>query len=101
VNHLEQLLFEYYEWNGFIVKSNVFVGKRSGGGWEGEIDIACYNPYTNELLQFEPSLDAQPWVKREKRFSKKFEVGRQYIKTEVFPWLTNSDIVIQQFAVLS
>jgi hypothetical protein len=32
MNHLEQLVCEYYDWMGYLVKSNVHVGKRKEGG---------------------------------------------------------------------
>jgi len=39
VSHLEDLLCEYYEWQGYIVRRNIKVGRLGHGGWEGELDI--------------------------------------------------------------
>jgi hypothetical protein len=34
MNHLEQLVYEYYDWKGYLVKNNILVGKRKEGGYE-------------------------------------------------------------------
>ncbi|MDQ3331604.1 MAG: hypothetical protein M3552_13275 [Planctomycetota bacterium] len=70
MSHLEELLSEYYEWLGNVVKCNVAVGRRARGGWEMELDIVAYDPRANHLLHIEPSLDAHSWAERERRFEK-------------------------------
>lgn len=99
MSHLEALLREYYEWLGHVVKCNVRVGRLSHGGWEMELDVVAYDPSTNTLLHLEPSLDADPWVKREARFAKKFEAGRKYIFDHLFPWLPKTT-PLKQVAIL-
>jgi hypothetical protein len=99
MSHLEDLIREYYEWQGFIVRRNIKVGRLGHGGWEGELDIVAYHPISGELLHLEPSIAALPWSKRESRFAKKFTAGRKYIFSDVFPWLDNS-INLRQIAVL-
>jgi hypothetical protein len=79
MNHLEQLVGEWYEYRGYFVRRNVLVGKRTKGGYECELDIVAFNPINQHLVQIEPSLDALSWAKREVRYSKKFEAGRKYI----------------------
>ena len=79
MNHLEQLISEWYEYNGYFVRRNVLVGKRPRGGYECELDVVAFHPSTKHLIQVEPSLDAHSWDKREERFSKKFAAGRKYI----------------------
>ncbi|WP_439671213.1 hypothetical protein [Cupriavidus necator] len=100
MNHLERLLAQYYEWQGYIVRANTLVGKRAKGGYECELDICAYNPQTQHLIHFEPSLDADTWEKRRMRFAKKFEAGQKYIKTTVFPWLEGAPVEIEHVAVL-
>ena len=39
MSHLEDLLCEYYEWQGYVVRRNIKVGPLSHGGHEGELDI--------------------------------------------------------------
>jgi len=68
-NHLEQLLAEWYEYKGYIVKRNLQVGKRKKGGFECELDIVAFHPELKHLVHLEPSLDADSWAVREQRFS--------------------------------
>ncbi|HEV2150447.1 MAG TPA: hypothetical protein VGR37_23810 [Longimicrobiaceae bacterium] len=78
-NHLEQLVAEWYEYQGYFLRRNVKVGRRAKGGYEGELDIVAFHPDKRHLLHIETSLDAQAWHKRETRFAKKFELGRHFI----------------------
>lgn len=64
------------------------------------MDIVAYDPTTNHLVHIEPSVDAHSWDKREKRFTKKFEAGKDHIKVDVFPWLQEKDVEIEPIAVL-
>jgi hypothetical protein len=97
--HLEDLIAEYYDWQGYVVKRNVKVGRRALGGWDMELDVIAYDPHTRHLVHIEPSLDAHSWEKRELRFAKKFEAGRRFIFSEVFAWL-DAETPIDQIAVL-
>lgn len=78
-NHLEDLVAEWYEWNGFFVRRNIHVGKRQKGGYECELDVVAFHPSRRLLVQIEPSLDADSWKKREERYKKKFTAGRKHI----------------------
>jgi hypothetical protein len=80
-NHLEELVAEWYQLQGYFVRRNVQVGRRSLGGYECELDVVAFHPGDKKLVQVEPSLDAHTWGKREQRYSKKFEAGRRYIPT--------------------
>lgn len=79
-NHLEDLVGEWLEFQGYFVRKSVLVGKRSLGGFEGELDVVGFNPQRRHLIHVECSLDADPWAKRELRFAAKFKRGRDYIK---------------------
>ena len=98
MTHLEELLVEYYEWLGYVVKCGALVGRRPQGGWDMELDVVAYDPRAGRVLHVEPSLDAQSWAKREERFLKKFEAGRRYILRDMFPWLP-ADTPIEQRAI--
>lgn len=100
MNHLETIIKEYCERKNYIVKNNIKVGRRKLGGWDMELDIIAYNPNTKDLLHIEPSIDDDSWEKREKRIKKKFDLGRKYIYTDIFPWLNEKDININQIAIL-
>ena len=99
MSHLEDLIAEYYDWKGYLVKRNIKVGRLSHGGWEMELDIIGYHPQKQHLVHLEPSIDAHSWVTREARFEKKFRAGRKYIPTEIFTWLP-PETSIDQIAVL-
>lgn len=78
-NFLEQLIAEWYEFKGYIVRRNEVVGELPKGGHECELDIIAFDPVKEHLIHIEPSTDASSWGKREKRYKKKFEAGRKYI----------------------
>jgi hypothetical protein len=99
VSHLENLIAEYFDWKGYLVKRNIKVGKRAQGGWEMELDVIAYHPGEEVLIHLEPSVDAHSWEVREQRFTKKFTAARKYILKDIFPWL-NKTLVIKQMAVL-
>ena len=79
MNHLEQLVAEWYEYRGYFVRRNVQVGPRPTGGYECELDVVAFHPTLHHLVHIEPSMDAHSWAKREERYSKKFDAGRKYI----------------------
>lgn len=98
-NYLEQLVAEWYEYQGYFIRRNVNVGRRKAGGHECELDIVGFHPSKNHLVQVEPSVDADSWAKREERYRKKFEAGRKYIPT-LFEGFTLPD-EIEQIAVFA
>ncbi|NOT11499.1 MAG: hypothetical protein HOP23_06680 [Methylococcaceae bacterium] len=79
MNHLEQLVAEWYEYRGYFVRRNVQVGKRDKGGYDCELDVVAFHPEKQHLVHVEPSMDAHTWAKREERFAKKFSAGRNHI----------------------
>ena len=79
VNFLEQLVAEWYEFQGYFIRRNIWVGKRAKGGYECELDIVAFHPGKKHLVQIEPSMDASSWAERERRFKKKFVAGKKYI----------------------
>lgn len=79
MNFLEQLVSEWYSYRGYFVRTNVKVGPRPAGGYEGELDVVAFNPESREIVHIETSMDAHSWHKRRKRYARKFELGRQYI----------------------
>lgn len=99
MNHLETLIRQFYEWQGYIVRGNVKVGKLAHGGWAGELDIVAYHPETQHLVHLEPSIDAHSWNRREERFTKKFHFGKKHIYRDVFPWL-DKRTPLEQVAIL-
>ncbi|MBM4337526.1 MAG: hypothetical protein FJ108_16690 [Deltaproteobacteria bacterium] len=78
-NHLESLVAEWHEFQGYFVRRNIQVGKRPAGGYECELDVVAFHPGLKRLVHIEPSLDASSWAVREQRYAKKFAAGRKYI----------------------
>lgn len=99
MSHLEDLITEFYDWSGYLVKRNLKVGKLSHGGWEMELDVVAFHPTTKHLVHIEPSIDAHSWETRESRFKKKFEAGERYMFSSVFPWLDPA-MPVERIAVL-
>lgn len=102
LNHLEQLVAEWLQHNGYFVRVSVPIGKRDRGGFEGELDVVGVNLVKQKLIHVECSLDALSGEKRDKRFAAKFACGRQYIQ-EAFPGMTLpletlDQVVVHQFA---
>jgi len=98
MSHLESLIAEYLEWQGYLVKRNLKVGARERGGYEMELDIVALDPKTQTIVHCEPSLDALTWDAREERYKKKFRLGKRYMFKEVFDWLPDTTD-IEQIAV--
>ena len=98
MSHLETLIAEYLEWQGFLVRRNTKVGRRPKGGWEMELDVVGFHPPSGKLVHYEPSIDALGWARREERYMKKFEAAKKYMFTELFTWLP-STTQIEQVAI--
>lgn len=98
-NYLEQLVAEWYEYQGFFVRRNILVGKRTAGGFDGELDVVAYHPKHDRLVHIEPSMDGDSWAERERRFTKKFAIGQAHIPS-LFPGLT-LPATIEQIAVFA
>lgn len=96
-NFLEQLVAEWYEYQGYFVRRNVLVGPRQTGGYECELDVVAYNPESRGIVHIEPSMDAQSWSQRAVRYDRKFACGRKYIPA-LFPGL-KSHAKIEQIAL--
>lgn len=50
MNFLEQLIAEWYAYQDYLVLTNINVGKRPKGGYEGEIDIIAFDPKKKSLF---------------------------------------------------
>lgn len=98
MSHLESLIVEYLDWQGYLVRRNEKVGRRKRGGWEMELDVIGYNPHTGDLVHYESSLDANTWEKRESRYKRKFKAGKEYILPKIFSWL-EQETRLRQIAI--
>jgi hypothetical protein len=91
MNHLESLIGEYLEWQGYFVRKNTKVGALPHGGWAMEFDVVGWHPATGRVLHYEPSTDAHAWDKRVERYAKKF-AAVSLIQAEVLPNIQPSSI---------
>ena len=48
-NFLEELVAEWYEFQGYFIRRNIPVGKRPKGGYQSELDIVCFHLDKKEL----------------------------------------------------
>src|SRR3989338_9313235 len=78
MNFLEQIVAEYYAFQGYFVRTNIKFGKRARGGYTGEIDVAAFDPKEKVIVHIETSMDADSWAERKKKFRKKFETASHY-----------------------
>lgn len=79
MNFLEQLLAEWYQYKGYYVRQNIRIGKRTQGGYAGEIDILAYDPKTKIIIHIEASSDTYSWETRKEKFERKFRVAKEEI----------------------
>ena len=73
-NVLEQLVAEWYEYNGYFVRRNVKLAKIERGA-HGELDVVGFHPRLSHLIHVEATvskIDVDKYVK-------KFELARTYI----------------------
>lgn len=93
MNFLEQLVAEWYAFQGYFVRTNIKFGKRAKGGYLGEMDVVAFHPKEKTLTHIETSMDADSWSERKKRFQRKFQDANSHFK-ELF------DFPILKFAAL-
>jgi hypothetical protein len=79
INFLEQLVAEWYEFQGYFIRRNANVGKRPNGGYECELDVVAFHPGKQHLVHIEPSIGSGTWADREASFEAKFRAGKKYI----------------------
>lgn len=87
MNFLEQLAAEWYQYKGYLVRTNLRFGRNvhGKGGHVGEMDVIAYEPKTRDFIHVEASADADSWPKRKQTFEKKFTDARKHYM-EVFPF---------------
>ncbi len=79
MEYIEQLVLEWYEYQGYFVHRDLWVGLESDGSYECELNVVCYHPQRNHLVHIEPSMDLLDWNEREVHFKTKFDAARKYL----------------------
>jgi len=81
MNFLEQLVAEWYAYKGYFVRTNIKFGKRTRGGYEGEMDVVAFDPKEKILVHLETSSSAEKWEERKEKFQKKFKTSAKHYKS--------------------
>lgn len=79
MDYLQRLAREWYEYLGYFVRTDLWVGLESDGSYECELDVVAFNPLRHHIVQIEPSLDLLSADEREHHFRIKFDAGRKYL----------------------
>lgn len=79
MDYLEQLASEWYEYQGYFVRRDLWVGLEPDGSYECELDVVGFHPTQHRLVQIEPLMDCLDWKEREQHLRLKFEAGRKYL----------------------
>lgn len=61
MNVLEELVSEWYEYQGYFVRRDIKVGKKATGGYEGKLDIVAFHPVSRKIVHIETSMGAESW----------------------------------------
>jgi hypothetical protein len=79
MDYLEQLVSEWYEYQGYFVRHDLWVGLELDGSYEAELNVVAFHPVNNHLVHIEPYLDCLDWKECEQHFRIKFEAGQKYL----------------------
>ena len=79
MDYLQRLSAEWYEYQGYFVHTDLWVGLESDGSYECELDVVAFHPLRRHLVHLEPSFDLLTWQERERQFEPKFAAGRKYL----------------------
>lgn len=80
MNFLEQLVSEWYTYQGCFTRTNMRFGKMAKGGYKGEIDVIAFHPKTRVLTHVEVSTDAISWAQRKIVMNRKFKDANEHFK---------------------
>jgi hypothetical protein len=79
MEYLEQLAREWYEYQGYFVRTDLWVGFQPDGSYECELDVVAFHPLRRHIVHIEPSFDLLTTEEHEQHFRLKFEAGRKYL----------------------
>ena len=98
MDYLQRLATEWYEYQGYFVHRDLWVGFESDGSYECELDVVAFHPLHRHLVHIEPSLDLLDQRNREEHFRVKFEAGKKYLH-RLFG--TEAQVRLEQVALVS
>lgn len=78
-DYLQQLLGEWYEYQGYFLHRDLWVGLDANGDYECALDLVAFNPHKNRLVHLEMSADLLPWQDCQEHFITKFNASKKYL----------------------
>lgn len=75
---LEQLVQEYYDIQGYWVRTNVNYGPGRRGGYSGDADVLAFEPHNRVLVHLEVSMGAEKWEEKKATVTKKFKKAKDH-----------------------
>jgi len=79
MEYLEQLVREWYEYQGYFVRQDMWVGLEQDGSYDCDLSVVAFHPTRRHVVHVEPSFDLLSWEERERHFQTKFDAGRRYL----------------------
>lgn len=79
MEHLEQLATEWYEYQGYFVRRDLWVGLQPDGSYECELNVVAFHPTRHHVVHIEPMFDYLSWKDEEQHFLAKFDAGKKYL----------------------
>ncbi len=79
MEYLERLVREWYEYQGYFVREDVWVGLEADGSYECDLAVVAFHPTRRHVVHFEPSFDLLSWQEREQHFQTKFDAAKKYL----------------------
>lgn len=79
MEYLEQLTTEWYEYQGYFVRRDFWVGLQPDGSYECELNVVAFHPTRRHVVHIEPMLDFLSWKEEEQHFRTKFDAGKKYL----------------------
>lgn len=78
-DYIEQLIGEWYEFQGYFVRRDLWVGLQDDGSYECELDVVAYHPTHNSIVHIETLTDVLSWSDREQHLRTKFDAAKKYL----------------------
>ena len=79
MDYLENLVREWYEFQGYFVRQALWVGLGPDGSYDCELDVVAFHPLHRHVVQVEPIFDLLPFAERETHLRTKFDAGKKYL----------------------
>jgi hypothetical protein len=79
MEYLERLVREWYEYQGYFVRDDLWVGLETDGSYECDLAVVAFHPTRRHVVHVEPSFDLLSWEEREQHFQTKFDAAGKYL----------------------